>query len=86
MSFVQDKSITRKVIQIWDSDEEFGRQMLNGPHPVRIQKVSRLPECLEPAADDIRKLMDRNITIDKAIDVSMTSRLIRIFGPASREM
>ncbi|KAK2148976.1 hypothetical protein LSH36_473g03007 [Paralvinella palmiformis] len=66
-TFLKNKSISKRVIEEWESDEEFGRQILNGPHPVRIQRLSKLPESFESAIDDIQKVMDRSITLDKAI-------------------
>nr|XP_039266986.1 allene oxide synthase-lipoxygenase protein-like [Styela clava] len=41
----------------WQSDEEFGRQQLNGITPISIERCTKLPEVCKITDDDVRELI-----------------------------
>ena len=68
-SLVKDMKVVNHTVRKWNSDKEFGRQLLNGAHPLRIQLVTSLPagfENVECLIDSILK----DTTLEEAIEVS----------------
>ena len=48
----------RHVVQNWGNDEEFGRQILNGPNPTKIVQVKELPEDFPVTNELVKHRMD----------------------------
>jgi len=52
----------------WKTDEEFGRQMLNGPNPIEVRRVKELPSNF-PVTDKILEgLLQRGLTLAQEIE------------------
>lgn len=57
-----------KWISKWKTDEEFGRQMLNGPNPICIRKMEKLPTNFPVTDDDIKGLLRRGLSLQQEIE------------------
>jgi arachidonate 5-lipoxygenase len=66
---MKDRQTVQKVAESWQTDEEFGRQFLNGPHPVLIKKVSVLPIEFSVEWKEPEDLLDRGLSLKSAIEV-----------------
>ena len=53
----------------WVSDEEFGRQILNGVNPVVIRKCTALPDNFPVTEKMVGHLMTRGLTFAKEMEV-----------------
>jgi hypothetical protein len=64
----------------WRNDEEFGRQILNGAHPCRIERVRELPLEFRAKRDLIESFLDRKKSLDEEIKVvQMILMMMRLF-------
>ena len=55
----------------WQNDEEFGRQTINGCNPLSLQQINKLPSGLNITEIEIEGLLDEEMTLDKAFEVSI---------------
>ena len=53
----------------WITDEEFGRQILNGVNPVVIRRCSALPDKFHVNHDMVKHLLVRNMTLEEEMKV-----------------
>ncbi|KAK2175219.1 hypothetical protein NP493_743g03006 [Ridgeia piscesae] len=56
---LKDKKTVRKVAATWRSDEEFGRQILNGPNPTRLRRIRKIPDNMSVTAAMLDRFADR---------------------------
>ena len=54
---------------LWRTDEEFGRQILNGYHPVAIEKCIELPSNFAVRNEHVNGLLTRNVSLDEEIEL-----------------
>ncbi len=54
----------------WNTDEEFGRSLLNGINPVVIEKCTSLPENFPVKNDDVNPSLNRGKSLEQEIEVS----------------
>ena len=58
---------------IWKDDKEFGRQILNGPHPTRIKRLTSIPEDIESLNSLLSGVLDRGRLLSIEIQVVLPS-------------
>ena len=58
-----------QIVGHWKNDEEFGRQIMNGAHPCRIERVRQLPFEFEGKKDVIESLLNRKLSLSEEIEV-----------------
>ena len=68
-SVLKDKKVVRKVSNIWQEDKEFGRQILNGPHPTRLRRVISLPRNFNITNETMMQFMENGKSIAQEIKV-----------------
>ena len=68
-SVLKDKKIVRKVAEMWQEDVEFGRQILNGPHPIKIQRVTALPNNFQIENEKMMQFMENGKSLPQEIKV-----------------
>ena len=68
-SVLKDKKIVRKVATIWQEDKEFGRQILNGPHPVRLRRVNFLPRNFQVTNELMMPFMENGKSLVQEMKV-----------------
>jgi len=54
-----------KWVDKWQSDEEFGRQVLNGSNPGEIERCYKLPEQFPVTDDHVKGLLKRGKTLEE---------------------
>ena len=54
---------------LWRTDEEFGRQVLNGYHPVAIEKCIELPSNFAVRNEHVNGLLSRNLSLEEEIEL-----------------
>eukprot|EP00092_Neocalanus_flemingeri_P065524 GFUD01079698.1.p1 GENE.GFUD01079698.1~~GFUD01079698.1.p1 ORF type:complete len:1168 (+),score=312.67 GFUD01079698.1:40-3543(+) len=52
----------------WDSDEEFGRQTMNGMHPVNLHRIKELPEKFPVTEAHMEGILQRGLTLQEEIE------------------
>ena len=52
---------------LWKTDEEFGRQILNGYHPGTIEKCTELPTNFAVCNEHVNNLLTRNLSLEEEI-------------------
>ena len=68
-SMLKDKKTVKMVSKRWKDDAEFGRQMLNGPHPIRIRRCSALPKNLQITNESMLSLMENGKSLKTEMKV-----------------
>ena len=53
----------------WLTDEEFGRQILNGVNPVVLSRCTALPDNFPVANDMVKNLLVRNMSLEEEMKV-----------------
>ncbi len=66
---LKDKKTVKMVSKRWKDDVEFGRQMLNGPHPIRIRRCTSLPKNLQVTNDCLLPLMENGKSLREEMKV-----------------
>ncbi|ELT88718.1 hypothetical protein CAPTEDRAFT_175721 [Capitella teleta] len=56
------------IVGHWKNDEEFGRQILNGAHPCRIERVNQLPVEFEAKKDVLETLLNKKKSLSEEIE------------------
>ena len=55
----------------WVSDEEFGRQMLNGVNPIVISRCTKLPHNFPVMEEMVKGSLNRGLTLKEEMQVSL---------------
>lgn len=55
----------------WMDDAVFGMQFLNGTNPMMIERCDKLPENFPVTHEIIGNLLDRGLSLDEEIQVSL---------------
>ena len=63
----------KKVATVWQEDVEFGRQILNGPHPIQIRKVVALPQNFQIENEKMMLFMENGKSLSQQIKVGSPS-------------
>lgn len=63
-------------MQHWQEDFMFGYQFLNGCNPVLIQKCKKLPENFPVTHEMVECSLERNITLEKEMEVIVKKLLL----------
>lgn len=66
---LKDKTIMTHVVDHWTSDHEFGRQFLNGPHPVKIECLTSLPENFAVTNEMVKDFLEDDL--EEVIEVNI---------------
>ena len=61
--------LVHQVAKQWQNDAEFGRQMLNGAHPLRIRRISKVPETMKVSHSMIKGSLQRSLTLEEELKV-----------------
>ena len=78
---MKDKKTVRKVMATWTTDEEFGRQILNGPHPNRLRRLRKIPDNTAFTSEALDRFTDRGcsfrdeMTVGKLVKIVLSVRL-----------
>ena len=54
---------------LWKTDEEFGRQTLNGYNPTLIRKCTELPENFAVHNDQVKNLLSRGLSLEEEMEL-----------------
>lgn len=68
------------LLEIWKDDKEFGRQILNGPHPSQIKRMTEIPDDVELKILDVLlvDILDRGKPLALEIAVCKYNKIINI--------
>ncbi|ABO97194.1 predicted protein [Ostreococcus lucimarinus CCE9901] len=55
------------IIRDWRSDEEFGRQFMNGTHPNQVRKVSQIPAKFRVTEEHVRGVLPPGKTLESEL-------------------
>ena len=75
-SLLKDKKIVKKVATVWQEDVEFGRQILNGPHPIQIRRVVALPQNFQIENERMMQFLENGKSLSQQIKVDLLSTTI----------
>ena len=84
-SVLKDKKIVKKVATIWQEDKEFGRQILNGPHPIRLRRIISMPRNFQITNEAMMQFMEKGKSLTQEIRVN-SSYLIHNFLTTDRQL
>ena len=83
---MKDKKTVRKVMAARTTDEEFGRQILNGPHPNRLRRLRKFPDNTAFTSESLDRFTDHGysfrdeMTVGKLVNPFVLS--VTISSPA----
>ena len=69
----KERKIVHDVAKRWMDDVEFGRQFMNGVHPVKLRRISRIPESMKVTHGMLKESLQRGLTLEDEAKVSETS-------------
>ena len=52
----------------WDSDEEFGRQTMNGMNPINLHRIKKLPENFQVTEAHMEGILKRGFTLQEEME------------------
>ena len=62
----------------WITDEEFGRQILNGVNPVVIRRCSTLPDNFPVTSDMVKSSLVRNMSLQEEMEVCEFKNMMKL--------
>ena len=65
---IPEESAEASWMEIWDSDEEFGRQTMNGMNPVNLHRITELPEKFPVTNAHMEGILQRGLTLQEEIE------------------
>ena len=65
---IPEESAEASWMEIWDSDEEFGRQTMNGMNPVNLHRITELPEKFPVTDANMEGILQRGLTLQEEIE------------------